>query len=398
MFLEVGQHLTDSASSKAPLSGNVVIAIFSAFLLATIFILFIKKICYRLFLNKRYYIFPKMSVKGITNVAMVISISIAAIILLTFLTAGFMAIIFRAYPGWRATIEGILIKIGGLLFGPIIGVFVGAFTDLLTVAMTAGMFHYGYFVVAISYGFFSGIVRTIINLSNKRELPFLFLSTLFITFIYGSLIIFINYTGSTYTLQILGYDMVFSKEVMLVIFACLFTAVLVGLWVCSLVFDFWKIVYWFANWIYKIKYSLPIKRFRRKLMRSSNSQKVADDNLNWVVNKEAKRLASLKNVNCLEKKIDFNKTTLWFNYFAPVFVTVFACEAVVEVFIMPVFDIDVSALPYDYWFAFRLFMLTIMIPINILVIFPIYRIVCPSMKYNYQKDLSESIYVPFNID
>lgn len=99
MFLEVGQHLTDSASSKAPLSGNVVIAIFSAFLLATIFILFIKKICYRLFLNKRYYIFPKMSVKGITNVAMVISISIAAIILLTFLTAGFMAIIFRAYPG-----------------------------------------------------------------------------------------------------------------------------------------------------------------------------------------------------------------------------------------------------------------------------------------------------------
>lgn len=38
-------------------------------------------------------------------------------------------------------------------------------------------------------------------------------------------------------------------------------------------------------------------------MRSSNSQKVADDNLNWVVNKEAKRLASLKNVNCLEKRL-----------------------------------------------------------------------------------------------
>jgi hypothetical protein len=120
--------------------------------------------------NKRiYYIFPRISTKGISNISLVISISASIILLLTIITAGFMGIMFRAYPGTRITVEGLLIKIGGLIFGPIIGMFIGAITDLLAITLTAGMFHPGYFIAAISYGLFSGTIRTIINFSGHKK-------------------------------------------------------------------------------------------------------------------------------------------------------------------------------------------------------------------------------------
>lgn len=203
-----------SNQSQSSINSIDVIAIFGAFVLATIILLFIKKIYYRLFKKQRYYIFPKMSVKGITNVAMVISISIASILLLTILSAGFMAVIFRAYPGWRSTIEGVLIKIGGLLFGPIIGLFIGAFTDLLTVGITAGMFHYGYFIVAMAYGYFSGLIRTIITLSRKKELSFLSLSSLFMALVFSLLLCFIVFVNDldVYTIGLFGVDITFRKK------------------------------------------------------------------------------------------------------------------------------------------------------------------------------------------
>ena len=95
-------------------------------------------------LKKRFYILPKVGIKGIASIAMVIAISISIIILLTVITADIMGVVFRAWPGTRITIEGMLIKIGGLMFGPFLGIFIGALTDLLSVALTAGVFHYGY--------------------------------------------------------------------------------------------------------------------------------------------------------------------------------------------------------------------------------------------------------------
>lgn len=389
-----------SNQSQSSINSIDVIAIFGAFVLATIILLFIKKIYYRLFKKQRYYIFPKMSVKGITNVAMVISISIASILLLTILSAGFMAVIFRAYPGWRSTIEGVLIKIGGLLFGPIIGLFIGAFTDLLTVGITAGMFHYGYFIVAMAYGYFSGLIRTIITLSRKKELSFLSLSSLFMALVFSLLLCFIIFVNNldVYTIGLFGVDITFRKETLEIIFSCVFVIGFVSLWMLALTLDFWKIAYSFKKFIYDVKYIAPIEKYKHKLMRKHNSQAVADKHIDWVCKTEKKRQLALNDLNKISKKIDFDKITVWFHYFAPVLVTVITCEAIVEVLIMPVFDLDFSTLPYDYWFAFRLLMLCFMTPINIIIIFPIYRIVSPSMKYDYNKDIVESIYIPIHID
>jgi polyferredoxin len=87
------------AASNFTINSTHVLLIFLAFILSTIIATIIRKILYRIKYAKRYFIFPKISVKGIANVAMVIAIAIAAILLLTIVTAGFFGVIFRAYPG-----------------------------------------------------------------------------------------------------------------------------------------------------------------------------------------------------------------------------------------------------------------------------------------------------------
>jgi hypothetical protein len=159
---------------SGPLTSIHALLIFLAFFIAVIASILVRKFYYFFRYNKRVYVFPRINVKGIANVAMIISIATAVLLLLTFVSGGLLGVMFRAYPGLRVTIEGILIKIGGLLFGPIIGVFIGVTTDLLSVALTAGMFHYGYFLAAIMYGLLSGIVRTILNITEGKQVHFTF--------------------------------------------------------------------------------------------------------------------------------------------------------------------------------------------------------------------------------
>jgi LytS/YehU family sensor histidine kinase len=212
------------------LSLNQVIIVFFAFVALIVFISVIKKIHYRYILGKRYYIFPRVSAKGIANISMIISITVAIIILLTIVTAGTMGILFKAYPGARILIEGILINIGGLLFGPVIGLFIGGLTDLLTVLLTAGMFHYGYFVAAIAFGLFGGLVRTCLNISKHNNLKFLLLSSLML--IVAAVIICLNLyfdktENNSFGGSMFGINVDISKNVIIYCFIGFFAFVLV---------------------------------------------------------------------------------------------------------------------------------------------------------------------------
>jgi LytS/YehU family sensor histidine kinase len=70
--------------------------------------------------------------------------------------------------------------------------FVGAVTDLLSVALTAGMFHYGYFIAAILYGLLGGLIRSIINATRGKQLEFNLISTGVIAAVMGLSILFVN--------------------------------------------------------------------------------------------------------------------------------------------------------------------------------------------------------------
>jgi LytS/YehU family sensor histidine kinase len=98
--------------------------------------------------------------------------------------------------------------------------FVGAVTDLLSVALTAGMFHYGYFIAAILYGLLGGLIRSIINTTKGKQLEFNLISTLVIALIMGLSILFVNIIdlsntdpniNGKFVTQILGMNIVLSR-------------------------------------------------------------------------------------------------------------------------------------------------------------------------------------------
>ena len=115
---------------------------------------------------------------------MTISLSISIILLLTVITSGLLGVVFRAYPGFRVMIEGILIQIGGLLFGPFIGLIIGGITDLLSVALTAGMFHYGFFIISLAYGFIAGLYKSmLIGFKNNTFKYSIFASLIYVAIV-----------------------------------------------------------------------------------------------------------------------------------------------------------------------------------------------------------------------
>jgi hypothetical protein len=82
--------------------------------------------------------------------------------------------------------------------------FIGAITDLLAIALTAGMFHYGFFIVAISYGLLSGIVRSIYNMCKNKQTEFVFISTILIGLIMVASIIFTMTQMHIYDVALFG--------------------------------------------------------------------------------------------------------------------------------------------------------------------------------------------------
>jgi hypothetical protein len=96
--------------------------------------------------------------------------------------------------------------------------FVGGVTDLLSVALTAGMFHYGYFIAAILYGLLGGVIRSIINVTKGKNLEFTLISTLIIAAVMGFTIMFVNIidlsketTPGYFSTAILGMDIVLTR-------------------------------------------------------------------------------------------------------------------------------------------------------------------------------------------
>lgn len=303
------------------------IFIFLAFFISIIFCSLVKKIYYRITKKKKYYIFPKTSVRGISVIAMTVALSVAVLILVTIITSNAMAILFRAFPGTRITIEAILIKIGGLLFGPFIGMFIGGLTDLLTIAMTAGIFHYGYFIAALTFGLIGGIVRLIVNYSANYPFKLVFLSSLSLIIMCSSVILFMYFTipiDLKINFNFIVNFSFYSWHFMIFIGSLTFIAILL------------------INIFYVISKKYPNSWFRKHIIT-----------------------------------------------FTAVVTLVFLSEIFVNIFMLPVFDADISTLTYFQWIAIRSLLFVPMVIFNILVIWPIFEIVNPLVKYNYTDDIAE---------
>lgn len=328
------------------------IAIFLAFLISLIVISLFKKIYYFFRYKKRFYIIPRTSIKGIANISMIIAISIAIIILLTIATADIFNVIFRTWPGTRVTIESVLIKIGGLLFGPFLGVFIGAMTDLLTVALTAGVFHYGYLVAAMAYGLISGFVSEIFISSKKRIWWKAILSSGVLMFCILIVSLFFMLPSNNFTqifeFSIFSFNISIDPKILIsIIDGFIFLGVLI-IWVIFII---------------DIEKRKKINKFETE-----------------------------------EKETKLIKLYDWHSSIMIVLVISIVTDSLINLLIMPSFDAELSTIKYSEWVLLRSIIFIPEVIFNCLIMVPIYKIVHPIINYNYKDDLLEDIKYPVFIE
>lgn len=321
--------------------------IFIAFLIALLVASIIKKIYYRLRYKKRFYILPKVGIKGIASVAMVIAISISIIIFLTVITADIMGVVFRAWPGTRISIEGILIKIGGLLFGPFLGMFIGALTDLLSVSLTAGVFHYGYLVSSMAFGLISGLISEIFMNAKRKNIQAAIWSTIILVSVDVLVILylFLDLGQSNISIEFLGIDINVVPNL------------LIGIIAGFIVFGL--LVIWIGLYFYN------------KRIKTNNT--------------------------LLTQRQIINKKT-WYLNFSMILTCSIVTDALINVLMMPKFDAELSSLLYEQWIAIRGVLFIPEVVLNMLIIFPIFKIVTPLINYNYHEDLIEDKNIPVYVD
>lgn len=344
-----------SANNDIKFQSIDAVLIFIVFFIVLVSITATKKIFYYFKFKKRYYIFPRPSIQGIANIAMVTALSVAVLLLLTFITSNAFSVLFRAFPGSRVTIEGILIKIGGLLFGPFIGMFIGALTDLLSIVMTAGIFHYGYFIAALGYGLLSGLIKSVYSYSSKNKFMFAILATIVICLCSAFAISFtyiFNPNGVHQTIIPIVIPEVIEPQAIVFTFIGFSTLIIGIIWFLFL----------FSKRMQekRLKMSLNSKHFNKKQI----------------------------------KKIDND----YFINFCLVLICSTVAEIIVNVILMPAFDADLSTLGYDNWFTIRLLLCCPMIVFNFFIIYPVYTIVWPLVKWDYKQELVEDYSLPFYVE
>ena len=85
---------------------------------------------------------------------------------------------FVVYPTVRIAFEGVLIKMSGYLFGPLIGVLSGGIAELLVNLLRPTYFHYSWTITIILYGLFSGLIRYMNSKSKEPEKLFFIITSI----------------------------------------------------------------------------------------------------------------------------------------------------------------------------------------------------------------------------
>ncbi|MDR2636382.1 MAG: hypothetical protein LBB95_00830 [Mycoplasmataceae bacterium] len=361
------------------LNDKIAITGFFTFVILYLVFSFTKKIYLWYRYRLSYNVFSRLTPKKITNISMIIATSISIIFLLTILSSGLMGLLFRVYPSWRSLIEGILIKLGGLVFGPIIGIFIGGITDIMTVLLTAGMFHYGYFIAALAYGFFAGIVRNII-VGKKNLFSMMILTTLF--GILGTVLtnLYLYFTPSlashNFSLSILKINVVFTYLQICLILDGTVGLILIIIWVYFVIrYQIYIHKLWIEfkyRKIYGVQKNILIYKIKKNIKTDVNAKKLFE-----IQNTHYSSIIKYANImSKMQKKILYINSHNMLRILLPVICTIFFGEQIVNITIMPTFDYQLGGgIPFDSWVLIRIVSFPLLATINILVIWPCYNVI-----------------------
>ena len=385
--------LSGEATNEPLMTGPQVALTFVCFVALVFLILLIKKIYYRYRWHRRFYIVPRIRIKGITNVAMTISLSISIILLLTVITSGFLGVIFRAYPGFRVMIEGILIHIGGLLFGPFIGLIIGGITDLLSVALTAGMFHYGFFIISLAYGFIAGLYKSmLISFKNNTFKYSIFASLIYVAIVALICVYIFIQPYQNFKISLFSKDFIIEKWMLILPPVITAGLVLIIIWIVTFAtnWNYGRMVLLKAR--YNIHFGLKNKYLFNKMNSSKYSSYYAIKHARWYA-KHILQIQRLQNkiVSYQTKWETIKRKNDWTDCLAQTMLYVFAVDVIANSFLIPYFDVSYSTFGFDYWLAIRTITCPLFSIIDLAVVFPTYKVVSSLVQYDYNNDRMENI-------
>lgn len=101
--------------------------------------------------------------KNITYIAMMIAVSVSLTVVIS------VTIPITVFPPIRVAFSGIMVKITGMFFGPIVGIIVGALTEALCLMFVPSYIHIAYFCVSISFGFWAGVASYTTSWRGERK-------------------------------------------------------------------------------------------------------------------------------------------------------------------------------------------------------------------------------------
>lgn len=104
----------------------------------------------------------RFNTNNIAKIAMMIAVSVSLTVVIS------VTIPITVFPPIRVAFSGIMVKITGMFFGPIVGLFVGIFTEGICLMFVPSYIHIAYFCVSLSFGFWSGVCAYTLKFKGKK--------------------------------------------------------------------------------------------------------------------------------------------------------------------------------------------------------------------------------------
>ncbi|MBH8622981.1 hypothetical protein [Spiroplasma sp. hyd1] len=125
-------------------------------------------------INPKRYHGIRFTTKNIAYITMLAAVSATVTIIIS------VTVPITVFPPVRIAFEGLMVKISGFIFGPIVGLLSGVITDLIVMLFVPSYVHVAYIIVIVSYGFLSGCASSINRAVGKHKWVLFMLTNIFI--------------------------------------------------------------------------------------------------------------------------------------------------------------------------------------------------------------------------
>lgn len=127
-----------------------------------------------IYIKKDKYRGLRLTTKNIAYIAMLSTVSIVATVITSlYIPAAIL-------PPIRIAIEGLMLKITGYIFGPVIGILCALITDLLVMMLVPSYIHIAYIITIIGFAFISGIVGDLKRMFHQKSWILLLLTNIIV--------------------------------------------------------------------------------------------------------------------------------------------------------------------------------------------------------------------------